>query len=67
MSPIFRVMATIPDTEAVVRRCFSKWVFLNFLQYSQENTRVGAFFLIKLHAFRPATLLKRGSSTVVFL
>ena len=31
-------------TEAAVRRCFSKWMFLQILQYSQENTYVGLFF-----------------------
>ena len=36
------------------------------VQYSQENICVG-LFLIKLQALRPATLLKTGSSTGVFL
>ena len=30
--------------EATVRRCSSKWMFLKFLQNSQENTCEGSFF-----------------------
>ena len=30
--------------EVVVRRCFSKYVFLNILQISQENKYVGVSF-----------------------
>ena len=37
------------------------------MQYSQENTCVGVSFSIKLQTWRPATLLKRDSSTGVFL
>ena len=32
----------IKVTEAPVRRCSSKWVFLKILQYLLENTCVGA-------------------------
>ena len=28
-------------SEAAVRRCFTKWVFLKILQNSEENTYVG--------------------------
>ena len=35
-------------TEAFVRRCSVKKVFLNSSPYSQENIYVGAYFLIKL-------------------
>ena len=35
-------------TEAFVRRCSVKKVFLNISSYSQENICVGAYFLIKL-------------------
>ena len=42
------------------RRCSVKKVFLKFLQISRENTYVGV-------SFRPATLFKRDSNTVVFL
>ena len=31
-------------TEAVVRRCSSKWVLLKISQYSQENTCAGVSF-----------------------
>ena len=37
-------------TEAVVRRCSVKKVFLKFLQNSQENTCARVSFLIKLQA-----------------
>ena len=37
------------------------------LQYSQRKHLRWRLFLIKLQAFRPATLLKRGSYTDVFL
>ena len=40
-------------TEAVVRRCFLKWVFWKISQYSQKNTCVG--------------ISKRDSYTGVFL
>ena len=46
-------------TAAAVRRCSSKKVFVKILQISQEK--------ICVRAFRPATLLKRDSSTVAFL
>ena len=49
-------------TEAAVRRCSSKWGFLKISQCAQENT-CWSLFLIKLQAWRPATLLKRDSST----
>ena len=32
-------------SEAAICRCSLKYVFLKILQYSQENTRVGVFFL----------------------
>ena len=34
----------ISDLEPVVRGCFSNYLFLKNLQYSQENTCVGASF-----------------------
>ena len=37
------------------------------VKHSQENTYVGVSFLIKLLAWRPATLLKRDSNTLAFL
>ena len=49
-------MATL-CSEAVVRRCSVKKVFLQILQNSQENTCARASFLIKLLA--PATLLRK--------
>ena len=36
-----------------------KKLFLQILQFSRESTCVGVSFLIKLLAFRPATLLKK--------
>ena len=39
-----RLFWTKLNAEAVVRRCSSKQVFLNILQYSPENTYVGASF-----------------------
>ena len=50
----------------VVRRSIKK-VFLKISQYSQKNNCVGVSFLIKMQTFRPATLLKGDSNTVVFL
>ena len=41
-------------------------MFLRNSKYSQENT-CWSLFLIKLRALRPATLLKRESSTGIFL
>ena len=32
------------STKAAIYRCCSRWVFLNILQYSQENTYVGISF-----------------------
>ena len=34
-------------TQVAVRRCSSKWIFLKMSQYSQENSCVGVFFLMK--------------------
>ena len=45
-------------TEAVVRRCSVKKVFLEMSQNSQKNTCARVSFLIKLQA-PPATLLKK--------
>ena len=47
-------------------RCSRKNLFLNILQYSQENNCCIPF-LIKMLTFRPAALLKRDSNTGVFL
>ena len=41
--------------------------FYKISQNSQENNCAGVFFLIKMQTFRPATLLKGDSSTVVLL
>ena len=49
----------MPYSEAVVRRCSIKKVFLEVSQNSQENTCVRDSFLIKLQTW-PATLLKKG-------
>ena len=46
---------------------FIEKLFLKILQYSYENTCVGVSFLKKMQAFSPVTLLKRDSSTDVFL
>ena len=48
-------------TEAVVRRCSVKRVFLEITQNLQENIRARVSSLIKLQAsgLRPATLLKK--------
>ena len=37
-------------SEAATRDALYKKLFSKILQYSQENTRVGAYFLIKLQA-----------------
>ena len=54
------------SSEAAVRRCFSKQVFLEISQYSQENMCLSVF-LKKCQALRPATVFKRDFSTCVFL
>ena len=41
---ILLTITEIRETEAVIRRCSSKWVFLKILLYSQENTCVGVSF-----------------------
>ena len=48
------------------REAFYKKLFFKISQYSPENNFVGVFFLIKIQTFRPATLLKGDSNTVVF-
>ena len=52
-----RKFQTILKTEAVVRRCSVKKMFLEISQNSQENTCVRVSFLIKLQAWGP--LLKK--------
>ena len=42
----------MPNSEAVVRRCSIKKVFLEILQNSQENTCARDSLLIKLQAWR---------------
>ena len=49
------------------RRCSIKKANPNILWYSQENTCAGVYFLIKLHAIRRLTLLKRDSNRDIFL
>ena len=44
-----------------------KKLFLNVLQYSQENACVGVSFLLKFQALSPAALLKRESNAGIFL
>ena len=53
-------------SEAAVRKCSSKWVFLEISQYSQENICV-VVFLIKVQALLYATLFKTDFNTSVFL
>ena len=49
--------------EAVVQRCSVKKVFLEILQYSQENTCVRVSFLIKLQA---CNFIKKETLAQVF-
>ena len=51
----------------IINRCSIEKLFLKILQYSQENTCFGVFFLIKMQAFNPETLLKRDPNTGAFL
>ena len=44
--------------EAVAQRCSVRKMFLEILQDSQENTCARVSFLVKLQAYRPATLFK---------
>ena len=52
-------------TEAAVRRCSTKLVFLKISQSSQENTRDEVFFN-KVVVFQPATLLNKTPTQVFF-
>ena len=45
------------------RRCSIEKLFLKLLWHSQENTRFRVFFLLKLQAFWPLAVLKRGFNT----
>ena len=56
------LLNTLPS-EAVVRWCSSKQMFLKFSQYSQENMR-WSLFLKRLQPLRPATLLKKTQTQV---
>ena len=49
------------------RRCSIKKLLLIISQYSQENTCVGVFALIKMKALRLTSLSKWHSNTGVFL
>ena len=42
-------------------------MFIKISQYLQENTCAGVSFLIKMQAFKSATLLKQDSNAGVFL
>ena len=55
------------NTEAVVRRCSVKKVYLEISQNSQEKTCARFSFLIKLQAWRLQLYWKRDSGTGVFL
>ena len=57
----------VANSEAVVRRCNVKNVFLEILQNSQENTCARASFLIKLQPWVLQLYWKRYSGTGVFL
>ena len=50
-----------------MKRSSIKKLFLKILQYSQKNTYAGAPFQIKIQAFSPETLSKRGFHTGFFL
>ena len=49
-------------TEAVVRRCSVKKVFLEILQNSEENTGARVSFLIKLQAKGLSSLISFASN-----
>ena len=57
----------IRSTEAAVRRCSSKYVFLKILQLITRKHLCWNLFLIQLQSCSPATILKSNSSTGVFL
>ena len=59
-------MKNINCVPKVVGRSIKK-LFFKISQYSQENNCVGVSFLIKIQTFRPITLLKEDSNTVVLL
>ena len=70
ISLINSVVATVAVclvSEAVVRRCCLKKVFLKISQISQENTCARASFSKKLQASGLQIYLKRDSGTGVFL
>ena len=41
------------------RKCSTRKLFLKISQYSQENTCVGTFFLIKMQGFRTSNFKKK--------
>ena len=45
-----RELERVQYTEAIICRCFTKWMFLKFWQNSQDNTCAVIPFLIKLQA-----------------
>ena len=59
-------MKNINFVPKVVMRAIKK-LFFKISQFSQESNSVGVSFLIKIQTFRPATLLKGDSNTVVLL
>ena len=57
-------------SQKILKKYNEQWGILQkklILKISQENTCVGVSFLIKMHAYMPASLLKRHCSTGVFL
>ena len=63
----FRVIFNPQLSEALVRKCSVKRLFLTVSQKSQENTCVNVPFLIKLKASGLQLYLKIDSDTGVFL
>ena len=57
---------SVLSSDAVVFRRYSRYVFQNFAIFTGKHLW-RSLFLIKLQGWRSATLLKRGSNTVVFL
>ena len=53
--------------KSIMSWCSIKRLSLKISQYSQEKTCVGVSFLMKMQAVSPVTLLKRDSTTGVFL
>ena len=62
-SKVSNIYYHIKFRKSIMNRCPIKKLLLKISQYSQVNTCVGVYFLIKMQVFSPATLLKTESNS----